>query len=164
MDNPLGDCPARCPVECLARRTDELAIEQAAFAVFAAESEFNVQHLVAAVVVANLDCDGFLFLHSKSVPCRGRERAAALGSAGLRAIERAAGVDAGEGFLPVFATPDGVQKRGLIIIVIVVMLAVGKKAVITGWQLLNLWQLPAIDRRRLIIFSNPARDFFSGWR
>ena len=63
MGNPLGDCPAGCPVERLARRTGELAIEQAAFAVLAAEAEFNVQHLVAAVVVANLDCDGFLFLH-----------------------------------------------------------------------------------------------------
>ena len=62
MGNPLGDCPAGCPVERLARRTRELAIEQAAFAVFAAEAEFNVQHLVSAVVVANLDCDGFLFI------------------------------------------------------------------------------------------------------
>ena len=53
-------------------------------------------------------------------PGWGRERAPALGSAGLRAVERAPGVETGEGFLcfpPVpptrFCFPGGVQKRGL---------------------------------------------------
>lgn len=50
----------------------------------------------------------------ESVPQRGRERAPALGSAGVRAVERAAGVETGEGCLlpsarpaPVLATPNG---------------------------------------------------------
>ena len=33
------------------------------------------------------------------MPCRGRERAAALGSEALRAIERAGGMETGQGFL-----------------------------------------------------------------
>ena len=40
----------------------------------------------------------------ESVPCRGRKRAAALGSVGLRAIERAPGVETGERLLIISQT------------------------------------------------------------
>ena len=55
------------------------------------------------------------------MPCRGRERAAALGSEALRAIERAGGMETGERLLvysarpaPFSATPDGATLRAIL--------------------------------------------------
>ncbi len=56
----------------------------------------------------------------ESLPCRGGERAPAPGSVGVRAVERAAGMEAGQGFLcippvppPRLGFPGGVPSGGL---------------------------------------------------
>ena len=63
---------------------------------------------------------GRIFLR-ESAPCRGRERAPALGSEGLRAVERAPGVETGEGFfcfppvpLPRFRNPEWGQETRVV--------------------------------------------------